>query len=245
MCEAHGVLTFDEDRASDSPFVERVWRSHSEAAGWFVSIAESRAEIVVASHRGQVTVVVRGPETRATRVPYPPDTQWLGIRFAPGVTVTPQSASMLVDRKVILPSPSGNSFLLNGSAWQVPGFGDADIFVQRLVREDALVRDPAILEALHDPPSRSSLRTLQRRFLRATGLTRSMARQIEQARYAALLLKDGAPIGRAAQQADYFDQPHLTRSLRRFIGHTPARLLDEKRADQLSFLYKTQPFGRP
>lgn len=43
VCEADRVLIFDEDRASDSPFVERVWRSHSEAAGWFVSIAESRA----------------------------------------------------------------------------------------------------------------------------------------------------------------------------------------------------------
>lgn len=58
-----------------------------------MSIAESRAEIVVGRHRGQVTVVVRGPETRATRVPYPPDTQWLGIRFAPGVSVVPQPAT--------------------------------------------------------------------------------------------------------------------------------------------------------
>ena len=110
------MLIFDEDRASDSPFVERVWRSHSEAAGWFVSIAESRAEIVVARHRGQVTVVVRGPETRATRVPYPPDAEWLGIRFKPGVTVVPQPARTLVDRKVILPSASGGSFLLNGGS---------------------------------------------------------------------------------------------------------------------------------
>lgn len=245
VCEADGVLIFDEDRASDSPFVERVWRSHSEAAGWFVSIAESRAEIVVAIHRGQVTVVVRGPETRATRVAYPPDTQWLGIRFAPGVSVVPHPARMLVDRKVVLPSASGGSFWLNKSAWQVPGFGAADTFVQRLVREDVLVMDPAIPEALHCDSSGASLRTLQRRFLRATGVTQSMTRQIEQARYAVLLLHGGVPIPRAAQQAGYFDQPHLTRSLRRFTGHTPAQLLDEKQANQLSFLYKTEPFARP
>lgn len=239
------MLIFDEDRASDSPFVERVWRSRSEAAGWFVSIAESRAEIVVARYRGQVTVVVRGPETRATRVPYPPDTQWLGIRLKPGVSVTPQPARMLVDRKVILPPASEGSFLLNGSAWQVPDFGNADIFVQTLVRKDLLVTDPAIPEVLHGDPSATSLRTLQRRFLRATGLTQTMTRQIEQARYAVLLLQGNAPIGWAAQQAGYFDQPQLTRSLRRFIGQTPAQLLDENRADQLSFLYKTEPFTRP
>jgi hypothetical protein len=175
------MLIFDEDRASDSPFVERVWHSHSEAAGWFVSIAESRAEIVVARHRGQVTVVVRGPETRATRVPYPRDAERLGIRFKPGVSVVPQPTRTLVDQKVILPPASRDSFRLNGSAWQVPDFDDADTFAEWLVREDLLVMEPAIPAALHGDPSDSSLRTLQRSFLRATGLTQAMTRQIEQA----------------------------------------------------------------
>lgn len=239
------MLIFDEDRASGSPFVERVWRSHSEGAGWFVSIAESRAEIVVARHQGQITVTVRGPETRATRVPYPPDAQWLGIRFKPGACVVPQPARKLVNGKVTLPLATGGSFWLNGSAWPVPDFGNADTFVEWLARDDVLVIDPAVPAALHGEPSGSSLRTLQRRFLRATGVTQSMTRQIERARYAALLLKSGMPIPRAAEEAGYFDQPHLTRSVRHFIGQTPAQLLDEERPDQLSFLYKTQPFAAP
>jgi methylphosphotriester-DNA--protein-cysteine methyltransferase len=93
--------------------------------------------------------------------------------------------------------------------------------------------------------SSSSPRTLQRRFLQATGVTQSMTRQIERARYAALLLRSGAPIPNTVHEAGYFDQPHLTRSVRHFIGQTPAQLLDENRPDQLSFLYKTQPFARP
>jgi AraC-like DNA-binding protein len=40
-------------------------------------------------------------------------------------------------------------------------------------------------------------------------------------------------------QAGYFDQAHLTRSLRRFIGQTPAQLMDKNRSEQLSFLYNT------
>lgn len=71
-----------------------------------------------------------------------------------------------------------------------------------------------------------------------------MTRQFERARYAVLLLKGGVPIPWAAQQAGYFDQPHLTRSLRRFVGQTPAQLLDVERSAQLSFLYKTEPFPR-
>jgi hypothetical protein len=39
--------------------------------------------------------------------------------------------------------------------------------------------------------------------------------------------------------AGYFDQPHLTRSLKYLIGQTPAEIARVTR--QLSFLYKTAP----
>jgi len=235
------MLIFDEDRTSGSPYVERVWRSHSEGAGSFVSIAESRAEIVIAWHRGRVTVVVRGPETRATRASYPDDGEWLGIRFRPGVYLLPQPSGSLVDRAVTLREAGRDSFWLNGSTWQVPGFDDADTLAERLARDGLLVADPAVHSALRGERERagSSPRTLQRHFLRATGVTHGMVRQIERARYAALLLKSGAPVPDVAHQAGYFDQPHLTRAMTRFTGQSPARL---PHAD-LSFLYKTRPFA--
>jgi len=90
--------------------------------------------------------------------------------------------------------------------------------------------------------SDASLRTVQRRFLKATGITRSAARQIERARYAALLLTRGESIADVTHEAGYFDQPHLTRVVRRLIGQTPAELLRDG-SEQLSFLYKTEPFA--
>lgn len=239
------MLIFDEDRASDSPYVERVWRSHSEGAGSFLSIAESRAEIVIARYRGRITVTVRGPENRATRGPYPPDAEWLGIRFKPGAYLLPYPARKLVNGKVTLPEAMRGSFWLAGSTWQIPHFDNADTFAEWLVRHDLLVIDPAVPAALQGEAADSSRRTLQRHFLQATGVTQSMIHQIERARCAPLLLKTGVSIPNATQEAGYFDQPHLTRSMRRFIGQTPAELLDEDQSDQLSFLYKTQPFVRP
>ena len=53
-----------EDRLSDSPFVERVWRCRSERAGTFLSVAASHCELVVTRHRGRVSVTLRGPESR-------------------------------------------------------------------------------------------------------------------------------------------------------------------------------------
>ncbi len=74
-------------------------------------------------------------------------------------------------------------------------------------------------------------------FLQATGMTHAMFRQIERARYATNLLKQGVSILDTVHEADYFDQAHLTRSLRHLIGQTPARII--RATEQLSFLYKT------
>jgi hypothetical protein len=41
--------------------------------------------------------------------------------------------------------------------------------------------------------------------------------------------------------AGYYDQAHLTRSLTRLIGQTPARI--RRHEAQLSLLYKTSPQG--
>jgi hypothetical protein len=78
------LLVREGDRPSESPYVERVWRYHSEGGGTFLSIAECRSELVVTKHHSRVTVTVHGPETRATRMSYPPDAEWLGIRLKPG-----------------------------------------------------------------------------------------------------------------------------------------------------------------
>ena len=91
---------------------------------------------------------------------------------------------------------------------------------------------------------KASLRTVQRRFLQATGLILNDFHQIERARHATSLLKQGLPIIDTVYEAGYFDQPHLTRSLKHFIGLTPAQVADQNRSEPLSFLYKTEPFHR-
>jgi AraC-like DNA-binding protein len=54
----------------------------------------------------------------------------------------------------------------------------------------------------------------------------------------------GDSIADVRHKAGYFDQPHLTRSMTRLIGQTPAELLRDC-CEQLSFLYKTEPFATP
>lgn len=236
------MISFDEQRLSDSPFVERVWRSHSEGDGAFLSIAESRWEIVVTKLNGKMTLIVRGPETKATPAYCPADGEWLGIRFKLGTVMPDLPASTLVDGALALPEATSHSFWLHGSAWQFPDYENADTFVERLVRAGLLVREPAVDTALQGQLQDLSPRSVQRRFLQVAGVTQSAARQIERARYATLLLQQGVSIPDTIYEAGYFDQPHLTRALKYFIGQTPAQIVRKSMSEQLSFLYKTRPF---
>ncbi len=49
--------------------------------------------------------------------------------------------------------------------------------------------------------------------------------KLDRARQAADLLAQGVSILDTVDQAGYADQPHLTRSLKHFIGQTPAQIL--------------------
>lgn len=227
-----------EDRTSDSPFVERVWRSHSEAAGTFSSMAACHWEIVVAKHEGRTSLIVRGPETRATTADCPAEGEWLAIRFKLGTYMPLLSPSELRDRNdVVLPDASTNSFWLNSSAWEYPDFENAETFVKRLVNRGLIVADPLVSSMINERTRTASTRTSQRRFQRVTGMSRTGIEQIQRARRATLLLKEGHSIPDVVFSAGYYDQAHLTRSLNRFVGQTPREIARGER--QLSFLYNT------
>ncbi len=145
---------------------------------------------------------------------------------------------MLRDRNdVTLAGTSARSFWLNGSAWDYPTFENADTFVERLVKKGLIVTDPSIEAALRGRAEGLSLRSGQRHFLRATGMTQATIRQIGRARHATTLLQNGAGIFQVVEEAGYYDQAHLTRSLRHFIGQTPLQVA--RGQEQLSLLYKT------
>jgi AraC-like DNA-binding protein len=227
-------------RQSELACVERVWGAHNERPGEFLSIAASTCELVVSRYRNQTLLTVRGPETRMTTCDCPPEGEWLGIRFTVGTFLPALPPATLSDRKdVTLPDASARSFWLDGSAWEYPTFDNADTFVARLLAKGILVRDRTVEATVRGDVKAVSVRSAQRRFLRATGITHATYRTIERARYATNLLRDGMSIADVVHLAGYFDQPHLTRSLKYLIGQTPAEIAQQTR--QLSLLYKTTP----
>jgi hypothetical protein len=230
-----------EDRPSDSPLVEKTWRSHSERAGPFHSVAASNWEMVVTRHEGKTFLTVRGPETKWTTAHCPAQGEWVGIRFKLGTFMPLLPAGNVRNRKdVTLPAATSRSFWLNGAAWEYPSFENAETFVKRLVHYGLIAVDHSVGAVLRGHRKELSLRTAQRHFLHATGISHNTIRQIERARYATNLLKEGVSILDTVHQAGYYDQAHLTRSLNYLIGQTPAQIIRAEK--QLSFLYKTTFF---
>ena len=228
-----------ESRPSESPYIERVWRSRSSEVSQMTSIAAAHWDLVFWQHRGQVRVAVQGPESKASPAPVPEDATFLGIIFSLGTSLSHLPVSRLVDGSAELPGATRRSFWLDGSAWRLPDYDNAEGFVRRLVRQDVLVRDPVVVAALGGAPADVSERTVQRRFLAATGLPRGAIRQIGRARQAAVLIREDLPVDQVVHQLGYFDQPHLARSLTRYIGRTVTQLRAGNPSEPLSLLYKT------
>jgi AraC-like DNA-binding protein len=107
--------------------------------------------------------------------------------------------------------------------------------VQRVLPEHrAVERARAYLEAL--PGENVTLETLAgetglssfhlcRVFHRQVGLSPHAYQTLVRVRLAKTLLADGVPISRAAVEAGFYDQPHLTRHFKRIFGVTPGRFL--------------------
>jgi hypothetical protein len=167
---------------------------------------------------------VEGPLTKATPVTQAEGTEWFGVTFPLGTFLPSVSVRNLLDERAILPLAAKTSFGLAGSSFQFPDYENVETFVDRLVRENLLVSDPVVQAVLAGQPPEMSLRTVRRRFLLATGLTYKAIEQIERAKQAADLLEQGVSLLEATYQAGYADQSHMTRSLKHFIGHTPAQI---------------------
>lgn len=216
-----------EERGSDVPIVTSVWRTTTGDVGQFMSLASTGFSIVVMKQYGRTTLTLRGPETRATLTDCPQDAEFFGMEFEFGTHVTAVPSQELVNGSIDISDDGNRSFWLAGRYWEFPTFDNADTFLARLMHDDLLQRDGVVEAVMRDETLALSSRSVQRRFQHATGISQRTARQIERARTAVRLLKEGSSILDTVEQAGYADQPHLTRALKRFAGLTPAELTRE------------------
>ncbi len=215
-----------ESRPSDVECVDMIWYGQATHDAVPLCSADIYWYLRFLRRDGKTTLIAHGPTTHVTPVAYQQGDEFLGIRFKPGTYFPHLPSRALVDGAMLLTDSVQRQFSLWGAVWETPTYQNADIFVSRLVKAGVLNHDDVIDAALNHEEQERTLRSVQQRFVRATGLTHQVIQQVERARYAATLLAQGTPIMDVVFQAGYYDHPHLTRSLKRFLNQTPVQIAD-------------------
>ena len=220
-----------EERSSDSPYIETITRGWTVSSGSSIRPAEVNWHMVFVKENGRVHPLFVGPLTTSGVAFWGEGAEILWIKFKLGTFMPHLPTRDFLDGETVLPGAASQSFWLKGSAWRFPDYENTDTFVAKLVRDGLLLSDPLVKAALQDELPETSLRTVRHRFLRATGLTQNHIRQFKRAQRAAALLRQGISVLNTVYEAGYFDQPHLTKALKQFIGYTPAQIVRMSKPD--------------
>lgn len=238
-----------EQRMSDSPYIETVMHGHSLAAGGAIRPAETHWHMVFVREAGNVHPLVVGPWSSAGVATWQAGGEILWVKFKLGVFMPHLSFDHLLNHELRLPEGAGPTFRLKSKSWELPSFANVETFIARLIHDEILVHDPLIGTVLADESHDLAPRTVRHRFQRATGLSPKQIQQVARAQQAATLLRQGASIFDAMAESGYYDQPHLTRALRQWVGYTPGQLLRAESAVTstvaVAAVSENQPLAQP
>lgn len=210
--------------------IERVWTSVCTGPTGFMSLAAVHVGIAFSRFEGETILSFRGPETRATPMTVPGEAEFFGVELRLGAFMRPfRPATLANQQDVTLPVARNGRFSLLGDSWELPTPENVAVFVSRLERAGLLAYDPVVDDLWHDPTGRLARRTSQERFRNAVGIPRRTALHIARARAAAVRLRAGESIAEVTHGEGYFDQAHLTRTMRQLLGFTPAELVRTNR----------------
>jgi len=218
-----------QQRAADSPLIERVTRVVFDGADLDVSTPDGCWDIVIMRHQGRVTVLQTGVITRPVKLDYVSGDEYLCISFKPGVFMPTNPGDSMVDRAFVRPVDGDRTFWFDQDRLEIPSFENAEALVSRLTRQRALVRDEIVAGVADGDPRATSERSLQRHFQLSMGITAKRFDQILRARRAVELIEQGRPIVNVAHELGYADQSHLTRAVKALMGRTPGAITRQRR----------------
>jgi AraC-like DNA-binding protein len=219
------MIVVSEQRLSESPYIEWVAHGYTVADGIAMRPAGYNWHLIFTRQAGILRTLVVGALEEARPLTYVAGAETVWMRFKVGTFMPYLPAPTILNREIVLPEGGGDNFWLKDKVWDVPTVENADAFVDQLVRAGALLYDPLIEAALRDELSAVPARTIRHRFQHRTGLRQNYIRQIRRAQRAVELLQQGNSILDTAHDLGYADQPHLTRSLKRFLGYTPREMV--------------------
>jgi hypothetical protein len=208
----------------NSPFVRKVSLTTLTGPSEIPMRPDGCWDIAILKRGDDVQVLRTGLTTKTVTYAGEEGDEILAITFNPDTFMPLMPGEVMRDEGVILEKIGRDRFWLGTDVVEIPNFDNADVFIERLMRREIVQSNEVVTSIVSGRPMAMSERTMQRHFLRTTGLTYKSFTQIERAQKAMALLQMGRPAADVAFALGYADQPHLIRSLKAIMGQTPSRI---------------------
>lgn len=214
-----------QERTIDhSAFVEKVTLTCFDTAGETLMHPDNCWDFVFIKSARGLLALRTGMTTRAVSASHSAGDELLTISFKASAFMPLMPAERMVDEGVVLEHADPRSFWLGNAVREIPNFDNADVFVERLVKEGLVCRNPAVASIIDGDPRPMSERSLQRHFHATTGMTYKRFMMVQRAQEAVALLSTGRPASDVAFALGYSDQAHLINSLKEIMGQTPGQI---------------------
>lgn len=222
---AKGPISVEEERAADSPLVASIRRVHYRACAREVVLPDGSWDLLFLRPAGGAMIAVQTGQIAAPLiVDHQAGDEVLVVAFKAEVYMPRLPGHKTFQLGVARPVEHDRGLWIDSERLEVPSFDNAEHLVAAMARKGLLERDPVVARALQGAAPRLDERSIQRHFAAVTGLSFKGFQQIARAREAARLLRSGQSPSQVAAELAFSDQSHMTHSLKRFLGQTPAQL---------------------
>lgn len=213
-----------QHRPVDSPVVQAISTVRFTSAGETLMQPDGCWDIAILRRGSEVNVLRTGLTTRTVTYEHGEGDEILVISFKPHSFMSLMPGEVMRDEGVLLDGFGRRGFWLGTQVLEIPTFDNADVFVDRLVRSGVVESNDIVASVVEGHPRAMSERTMQRHFLRTTGLTYKHFTLVQRAQQAAALLRQGRRAVDVAFALGYADQAHMINSVRQIMGQTPGQI---------------------
>jgi hypothetical protein len=209
---------------STSPIVRSITRTVYVGSGIHMMVPDGCWDIAIIRNSSGTLVLRTGQTTRPVPFTYRDGDEVLAISFRASTFMPLMSGESMRDKGVALGGIGKDRFWLGTDVVEIPTFDNVDGFVERLLRNELVQENGLVASVVSGNPAAATTRTMQRHFLKTTGLTPKAYSQIDRAQKAVELLRSGQSAADVAFSLGFSDQPHLIRSLQAITGRTPRQI---------------------
>jgi hypothetical protein len=214
-------------RPVESEYLDSITSLKFTADGETLMQPDGRWDIAILKRDDHVEVLRTGLTTRTVTYEHAAGDETLVISFKPSVFMPLMPGEVMRDEGVVLEKFGRAGFWIGTDVREIPTLENADVFVEHLIRSGIIERNDLVDSVLAGSPRATTERTLQRHFLKTTGLTYKTFTLIERAQKAASLLRLGQSASDVAFALGYSDQAHMINSLRTILSQTPGQIARE------------------